>query len=359
MIYFPDYQFFLEEKMKKIASVTFIAVLLVVLGAGIVFAAGGQQQSSASGEWKWERKITFISPWGPGGGSGPTIRNLTPLVQQVLNIPCEVNHVEGAGGANGAIAAQRQPADGYNFLLATQSQIILDLQNMLPFNFKDEFIPIAKLVHSTNSILASARGIKGKFSDFRGFIDYVKANPRELSVAMLSSGGTDEASLRQVLSLALNVPMDKLGDYLKITPYGSGSEVDAALIGGHIHLSIQAPGDSAGLIESGDIIPLVVLAEKRLASFPNIPATGQDYNIPAYIGTWRGIWARKGTPQAAIDAMEKAIEKAWNMKPYQDFCEAEGYLERVSYQGQADFRKLVDSEYKVFEEFLKATGQIK
>ena len=344
--------------MKRIASATLIAILLVVFCAGTVFAGGGQNQSAPSGEWKWNRKVTFISPWGPGGGSGPTIRLIVPEVEKVIGVPCEVQHVEGAGGASGAVAAQRQPADGYNFLLATQSQILLDLQGSLPFNFKEEFIPIGKLVHSTNGLMGSAKAIQGKFSDFKGFISYVKANPKTVTVAMLSSGGTDQAGLYQTLALSLGIPINQVNDYVKITPYGDGAEIDAAMVGGHIDCCIAGPGDEAGLIESGDIIPLVVMAEKRMVSFPDIPSTG-EMGIPAYIGTWRGIWARKGTPQASIDAMDKALREAWGSKVYQDFCHENGYDERTGYESQADFQKLVDSEYVTFTEFLRATGQLK
>jgi len=345
--------------MKRIASVATIALVLAVFGVGMVFAGAGQQQAPASGEWKWTRKVTFISPWGPGGGSGPTIRLIVPEVEKVLGIPCEVVHQEGAGGLNGAIAAYKQPADGYTWLLATQSQILLDLQGMMPYDFKAEWIPVAKLVHSTNGLMASAKAAQGRYTDFKSFLAYIKANPKTVTCAMLSSGGTDQACLYQTLALSLGVPISQVTDFVKITPYSGGSEIDAALVGGHIDACIAGPGDEAGLIESGDVIPLVVMAEKRLKSFPNIPATGQDFNIPAYIGTWRGIWAKKGTPQPAIDAMEKALKQAWNSKVYQDFCDNEGYSERTGFEGQADFRKLVDSEYAVFADFLKTTGQLK
>lgn len=346
----------MNRKIIGFAALIVIAALL----APAVFAAGqqGSQSSSASGEWKWERKVTFISPWGPGGGSGPTIRLIVPEVEKVIKVPCEVQHIEGAGGATGAIAGQRQPADGYNFLLATQSQILLDLQGSLPFNFKEEFIPVGKLVHSTNGLMGSAKALQGKFSDFKGFINYVKANPKTITCAMLSSGGTDQASLYQLLSLSLGVPINQVTDYVKITPYGDGAEIDAALVGGHIDACIAGPGDEAGLIESGDVIPLVVLSETRLKSFPNIPCTG-EMGIAAYIGTWRGIWAKKGTPQAAMTAMDKALREAWGSQAYQNFCHENGYDERTGYESQEDFKKLVDSEYKVFEDFLKATGQLK
>jgi len=345
--------------VKRIFNVTLTAFILAVFGAGMSFiGCSKKSEKSPVEQWKWERKVTFISPWGPGGGSGPTIRNIVPLVQEVIGVPCEVSHQEGGGGANGANAAFRQPADGYTWLLATQSQIVLDLKGQLTHDFHDNWIPVGKLVHSTNALLASTKAANGKYTDFRSFISYIRANPRTLSCAMLSTGGTDQASLYQTLALGLGVPINQVEQYIKVAPYGGGSEIDSALVGGHVDVAIQGPGDSAGLIESGDVLPLVVFAEKRLTSFPNIPCTG-EMGIASYIGTWRGIWAKKGTPQAAIDAMENALEIAWSMKPYQDFCEAEGYLDRKGFEGQADFKKLVDSEYKTFEELLRAIGSIK
>ncbi|GHU22659.1 hypothetical protein FACS1894172_18410 [Spirochaetia bacterium] len=343
----------------KRTKIILVSLLLALIATGSLFASGGSDSKAAeTSEWKFTRKVTFISPWGPGGGSGPTIRNIVPLVQEVIGVPCEVQHIEGAGGANGAIAAQRQPPDGYTWLLATQTQILLDLQKTLPYDFRSEWIPVGKLVHSTNGLMASAKSMKGKYTDFESLIAYVKAHPKELSIAMLSAGGTDAACLYETLSMAFGVPMNQVENYIKIVSYGGGSEIDSALVGGHVDLAIAGPGDEEGLIESGDVIPLVVMAEKRMKSFPDIPCTG-EMGIKAYIGTWRGIWARKGTPQAAIDAMEAALFKAWAMPPYQEFCDIEGYDERAGFEGQVDFKKLVDADYTAFTEYLKARGLLK
>ena len=57
----------------------------------------------------------------------------------------EIVNVEGAGGANGVNYAYKQPADGYTYMLGTQSLIMLDLQKILPMDFKAEFIPVSKL----------------------------------------------------------------------------------------------------------------------------------------------------------------------------------------------------------------------
>jgi tripartite-type tricarboxylate transporter receptor subunit TctC len=343
--------------MKRIASVLLVTVLLVVFGTGMVFAAGRQDQG-ASGEWKWERKLTFISPWGPGGGLWPTIDTLRPLVERIIKAPCEIQPVEGGGGLAGTVFAQKQPSDGYNFVLGTQSTVALDIQGSLGFDFRQEFIPVGKLVHSTKGIIASKIGAAGMFSDFKGFLDYVKAHPREVSVGMRSPGGADEASLIETLALAFKVPLSAAGDYVKVVGYSNGAEMNSAMAGGHIHCTLQGLNESPGLIESGDMIPLVVLSETRMKSYPNVPCTG-EMGIASYIGTWRGVFARKGTSQAAIDALDKAMKEAWNTPEYQKFCAAEGYLERAGYESQADFKKLIDAEYITMTDFLRAAGKIK
>ena len=235
----------------------------------------------------------------------------------------------------------------------------LDLRDQLGFDFRQEFNPVGKMVHSTKGIIASKVSTQGMFTDFKGFLDYAKANPGKLSVGMRSPGGADEASLIETLALAYKVPMSQARDYVKVVPYSAGAEMDAAMVGGHIHCTVQGLNESPGLIDSGDMIPLVVLSENRMKSYPNVPATGQDFGIASYIGTWRGIFARKGTSQAAIDALDKAMNEAWHTPAYQKFCEAEGYLERKGYEGQADFKKLIDDEYKTMEDFLRAAGMIK
>jgi hypothetical protein len=57
--------------------------------------------------------------------------------------------------------------------------------------------------------------------------------------------------------------------------------------------------------------------------------------------------------------MEKVLFQAWSMPPYQEYCDIEGYDERTGFEGQADFKKLVDADYAAFTEYLKARGLIK
>ena len=130
------------------------------------------------------------------------------------------------------------------------------------------------------------------------------------------------------------------------------------MVGGHININITGADEIKGLIESGDIVPLVSMSEKRMSSFDNIECTG-EHNIESYVGTWRGIFCRKDTPDEAVEAMAAAIKQAWDSASYQEFMKNAGYLDRPGYADAAEFQTLIDSEYTTFEAYLKGAGLIK
>ena len=319
-----------KRMMKKIAALALSAVMALSLaacgGGGSEAPAGGGDGAEAdASSWEWERKVTIVCPWGVGGGADGTLRPLQTVLENELGVPVEIVNVEGAGGANGVNYAYKQPADGYTYMLGTQSLIMLDLQKILPMDFKAEFIPVSKLVHSILIVGSSAKAMEGKFTNFDEFIEYAKAHPQELSCGMLTATGADSVAMKQTLA------------------------------GGHIHISISGVDEIKGLIDSGDIVPLISLSEERMSSYPDIECTGEK-GIDSYIGTWRGIFCRTDTPAAAVAAMDEAIKKAWESEDYQEFLKNANYLDREGYQTGDDFQTLIDEEYVTFEEYLKGAG---
>ena len=114
--------------MKRIAALMLVGMLL----AGLCAAAVAE-------EWTFERGITIVCPWGLGGGADSTIRPMSELLEEYLGVPVEVRNETGGSGVVGATYAYEQPADGYTFLLGTQSLYIQDLLGKMDFDFKDAF----------------------------------------------------------------------------------------------------------------------------------------------------------------------------------------------------------------------------
>jgi tripartite-type tricarboxylate transporter receptor subunit TctC len=348
--------------MKKIFTIIAVCAAIIAIG-GCSKSSGGtaaatSRSSADSGEWKWARKVTLVCPWGVGGGADGTLRPLAPLLQDILGVPVEIVNVEGAGGANGMNFAYKQPADGYTYVLGTQSIIMLDVQKILPFEYRKELKPVTKLVHSINIIISSKKAMAGKYSNFMEFIDYAKNHPLELSCGMLSATGSDSVALKQTLAAGLGVSIPDVDKYVKTVSYGSGSELSAAMVGGHLTLGISGADEVKGLLDSGDIVPLISMSEKRLSALPDLPCT-KELNLDSFVGTWRGLYCRVKTPDAAVAAMTAAVEKAWNMPAYQDFLRNASYLDRPGFANSTETAKLMDEEYTLFTNYLKAAGLIR
>ncbi len=324
--------------MKKLVSL-FLAIMLVLTAFSVASAE----------DWKFERKIEIVCPWGVGGGADSTIRPMADLLKGILGVEVEIVNVEGGGGVNGVEYTYKQPADGYTFMLGTQSLIMQDLQGTTSMDYRSEFLPVAKLVHSINIIAGSKKAMEAKgYKTFSEMAEYVKANPFGVSVGMLTATGADGASLAQTLAGM---------DVLEVS-YAGGAEMNAALVGGHIDMMITGAAEIAGLIESGDIVPLVACAEKRMSLYPDLECTG-ELGINSFVGTWRGIMAKNGTPQGAIDALVAAVEEATKSQVWQDFLVAGTYNERQGFSKGEEFAKLFEDEYVGFTQYLKDEGILK
>ena len=292
--------------MKKLVCLVLVALMAFAMA------------SCASAEFKFERKIDIVCPWGVGGGADSTLRPMANLLQEILGVPVNVVNVEGAAGVNGVEYTYKQPADGYTFMLGTQSLFMQYMSNTMSMNYKEEFVPVDVLVHSINIIAASKKSMdKYGVSNWEELASYIEANPFMVSVAMLTATGVDGASLGQTV-----------GDMMLLeTPYSGGSEANSALVGGHVDLAITGTDEIAGLIESGDVIPFLALCENRMSIYPDMQCTG-ELGIESYMGPWRGIFAKKGTPQEAIDAMVAAIEEARVRPEWQEFLKMAAYDQR-------------------------------
>lgn len=304
---------------------------------------------AASAEWKFERKVDIICPWGVGGGADSTIRPMADLLKEALGVQVDVVNVEGAGGVNGVEHTYKQPADGYTFMLGTQSLFMQDMQATTSMDFKTEFEPIDILVRSINIIAASKKSLdKMGVSTWSEMAAYIEANPYTVSVGMLTSTGVDGASLAQTIEGL---------DVLDIS-YSSGSEVNSALVGGHCDLMICGADEIAGLIESGDIVPLLVLSEKRMSIYPEIECSA-ELGIDSYMAPWRAIFAKKGTPQEAIDAMIAAIEASRGTESWQAFLKTAAYDEREVPEAGEALATFVEGEWVALTEYMDGQGMLK
>lgn len=334
---------FLFTVLTFILALSLCSASLAADTAPVVVEAPAENAAPSSSGWKFDKPITIVCPWGEGGGADSTLRALAAALKETAGIEVSVVNMTGGGGVNGASYARQLPADGYNFLLGTQSLLIEDILGAMPFKFNDEFVPVARLVNAINIIAASRKAMEERgYNNFSELREYVKAHPFSVSVGMLTSTGVDGLSMRKALE-GLNV--------LEVS-YPSGAGMNAALAGGQIDLMITGTDEIAELISEGQITPLLVLSENRMKRYPNVESS-KELGIDSVIGPERGIFAKKGTPQEAIDALSAAIGNAVKSESWQAFLERGGYDERPGFADKNEYTQALVKEYKDFSEMLK------
>ena len=318
-------------------------------GAALAILISAAICTAAAAEWKFDKKITVVCPWGLGGGADTTIRKFAVMLNRVLDVEVEVVNVTGASGVYGAEYAHEQPADGYTFLLGTQSLIMQDLEGAMTTDFKTEFVPVVKLMHSVNIIAGSRKALREKgCRDFSALVAYAKENPGLVRAGMLSSTGVDGVSLRQTLT----------GLDVTILPFSSGEEMIAAIVEGEADIMVTGISEISKYIQSGDIVPICAIAKKRLKVYPDLQCTA-DLGIESYMGPWRGLFAKRGTPDEAIEALAIAAEKASTLPAWKDFLRMSSYDERTGFAPREEFTALVADEYTALADFLESEGVLK
>ena len=321
-----------------------LALLTALLALSLcVSCFAANEASPASSGWKFDRKITIVCPWGEGGGADATLRAIVPHIKAATGQEVEVLNVTGGNGVNGASFVRNQPADGYTFLLGTQSLLIQDVVGEMKFKFLSEFVPVARLVHAIDVIATSRTSMEERgFKTFSELRDYIKAHPFSVSVGMLTRVGVDGLSFQQATEGL---------DILEVD-YPTGGGMTEALLRGQIDLMITGTQEIEAQIQTGEIIPMLALAEKRMNLYPSVECS-KELGINAFLGSERGIFAKNGTPREAIDAMRGIIAEATKTDAWRDFLQQGGYDERPGYADAPEYQKALEDEYKTFTDMLK------
>ena len=327
-----------ENVFIKKALCVVLAVILVIFCAS--FAAAG---------WKFEDKITIVCPWAAGSASDETIRTMAKLLNVSLNQEVEVVNIPGRDGCDAIEYAYKRPANGYTFLLGTQSLFMQDIQANTDIRFKDEFVPVARLVHAINVLTLSKRSsVETKCTTFTELSEYVLKNPFEISVGMLTSTGLDGVALRQTVECL---------DVLKVA-YHTTSDIGAALVEGHIDLMIGGISEVEDIVQDGEALPILSLSRKRLKHYPDVQCAG-EIGLDSFLGPARGIFARAETPHEAVEALSDAIKKVSRDPVWAKFLADNSYDDRPGFADYKLYQKACDEDYKLLSEYINNEGLLK
>ena len=205
-----------------------------------------------------------------------------------------------AGGNIGTAAIARAEPDGFTIGTSTSGPLAINkiLYPDLSYDPEKDFQPIALIAILPNVVVASTTLNINTLAELN---DYLRKNP---DVAYGSVGNGSSQHLAGAYYEQL------LGVKMTHIPYRVTANLVTDLVAGRAPVSFQLLPNVIGQIKAGNVKPLAVASNKRLAALPNVP-TAAEAGVKGYeSAAWFAIVAPKGTPKAVVDRLNKDIVKA-------------------------------------------------
>ncbi len=294
--------------------------------------------------------ITFIVPFGPGGGMDTTARSAAQALSQekIIPVAMPVENRAGGGGSVGlAYLVQNKKRDNQTVFFHSVGMVLYKLEGQSQFGYKD-VVPIARLNADYNFLTVR------KDSPFKGALELMnalKANPASLVVAGTSApGGPDHLSF-MLAARAAGVDIKKVR-YLSFT--GSG-ELMTALLGGSVQVISCGVNDIAGQLEAGAVRSLAVVAPQRYtdALFKNIPTT-KELGINVTFDMWRGTFGAPGMSDEVRDYLSNAFGKMAETAPWKNSCAK--FQWQNFYLPSSKWKAYLDEQSTMLDGLLKEMG---
>lgn len=331
---------------KRILSLLIILILVCSLALS---GCGGQTTTETNSGKKADsfpsRNIDFLIGFGSGGGTDNFCRTISIDAEKYLGVTVVCQNMEGGSSVTATEYAMNQPADGYT-IVSVNPEL---LQNYLLGRSKISYRDLKPILRAHVDVGAWVVSPLSPFQTWDDFLTYAKENPGKITM-----GGTGTASFDE---FACAAALNQLGVEVTYISYEAASEMQAALLGGHIDMMYEEPGNVIELLKSGDLTALVFFCDEPLKGFEEVPTFSQlGYTVK--IMNWRGLGVSKDTPDDVVQKLIDAFVASWNDETYTKFA-AERYLDLYDglLVGQ-EFFDAMASEESATEQVMKDLGYI-
>ncbi|VFR18563.1 Tricarboxylate transport protein TctC [plant metagenome] len=289
--------------------------------------------------------VRLIVPQSAGSGGDVVARLISDKLGASLGQPVVVENRPGANGVIAASFVAKSAPDGYTLMLAGVSQISFNphLYQNLPYDAEKDFSYVAPVIDTPFIVVASkASGI----TSMQALIERARAKPNTLTYGSAGAGNSTHLSTEMVA--------DAAGIKLMHVPYkGSGPALNAVLAG-QIDLMTSVLGAALPQVTAGNVVPLAVLGEQRIAEVPDVPTLKElGLKAPTMPG-WFAIVGPAGLEPQVVARLNAATQAAVNDAGIQARLKALYFL---PFAGSADeIRKRAGEDSAFWGEFVRRVG---
>lgn len=265
-------------------------------------------------EWP-AKSITLIVPFSAGGGIDASARLQAATLGEILGQTVVVENIGAAGGTVGSARVAKAAPDGYTLLIGNTGTHAYSqaLYKKLPYDAAKDFEPVGLVTESPRILLARK---DFPANNLKEFIAYAKANQGKMQYGSAGVGSGTHLPCA-LLNMAMGVEITHV-------PYRGAGAVMQDLVGGRIDYMCDTIQTGAVQANSGTVKGIAVMSPKRVPVVSNLPTTGEQGLAGAEATVWNAYFFPKGTPQAIVRKMNKALGEMLARSDFREKSEALG-----------------------------------
>lgn len=293
------------------------------------------------------RPLTMIVPFGAGGGSDQLARSMAQAMEKVAGLNFQVVNKPGGGGTAAIPDFMLSPGDGYTVLEHIDNAISAYAKGDIRENPAEDWTPLCMAQITFSQIYI--RGDEDRFTDWESFLAYAKANPGQASMANLGKVGSMELVVMSQLQNALGVEVKQIAFDKPAERYG-------ALIGGHVDVLFEQPGDVRSHLDSGAMKPILTFLNERPEVFADVPThkeVGADFDA---LTRFRGFYVKSDVPNDRKAYLAAACEAGFETEEFQAFNKKK-FMDLInSYRDTEGSVQLINDAVQTYRTMYKELG---
>jgi tripartite-type tricarboxylate transporter receptor subunit TctC len=277
------------------------------------------------------RPIHVVVPFAAGGAADIVSRVISNSISTKLGQAIVVENKPGATGTVGSQIVARAAPDGYTMLTAVISSHAVSpaTKKNPPFDPINDFSPVVRFASSIQTLV-----VRKSFpaTDLKGIIAYAKNNPGKVTYA--SSGPASFPWLgAKLMEQQAGIEM------LHVPFLGDGPAMNAVAAE---QVDLLFTPSAQGFVDGGLVKVVGVASLQRVPSTPSWP-TLDESGLPGFtLVSWVGFMAPKGTPDARVELINKAVNEALVDPTVRSRLEQVGYLPAGG--SPADYRATIKND---------------
>jgi len=246
------------------------------------------------------RPVTVIIPFSAGSASDVIARIALERMSASIGQRFVVDNRPAAGGNVGTLAATKAQPDGYTILMSTSGPLAANksLFPNLGYDPERDLQPISLYASLPNIVVVSARL---PIKSLPELVDYVRQKPK-VPYGSVGNGSSQHLAGAFFEQIA--------GVQMTHVPYRVTAQLVSDLVAGEVPVGFQLLPNVIGQIKAGQVRPLAVASDKRLAALPEVPTAAELGVKGYYSAAWFAFLAPRGTPRPIVDKLHGEIAAA-------------------------------------------------